>query len=66
MSVGVEDSSLRLLHVLIVSLQIGGTPKALEGNEFRLQSIFTALHNACVLISQVLHNDQSSALTMIN
>ena len=44
MSVGVEDRSLRLLHVLIVSLQIGGIPRALEGNKFRLQSIFTALY----------------------
>jgi hypothetical protein len=65
-SVGVEDRSSRLLHVLIVSLQIGGILKVLEGNEFRLQSILTALHIACVSISQVLHNDRSSALTRIN
>ena len=30
MSVGVEDRSLRLLNGLIVGLQIGGIPRALE------------------------------------
>jgi hypothetical protein len=29
-SVGVEDRSLRLLHGLIVGLQVGGIPRALE------------------------------------
>ena len=63
MSVGLEDRSLRLLHGLIVSLQIDGIPKALETLNFRFQRILTALHNACVSIPKILLNYRSTALT---